>query len=263
MEATFKDEYHEIQSADSSVERRRGEIVRCLLAGEPVDGPLPRMLGYEIPAHSHLGIVARGPGVEVAMSRVKTRRGFGALVIFAGDGEAWGWIVDRETDSIADLKSLLLQGDEPGVSAGVGGPYPALDGFRRAHQEAREALRRALRRRDEVVYYADGPLLAAVLRNEPLRRWLKDLVAPLTDAQCRALRVYIDKACNVSSAAAEIEVHRHTFDARMAAAEKRIGRDPRKCLAEISVTLDLAEWETNATTQDIAKMSNSDGQIVH
>lgn len=236
----------EVQRMDGSVERGREETVRRLLAGEQLDGQQLAALGYKVHSRSHLAVVAVGVGVEEAMHRLKARYGHSVLVISSDGEEVWGWLADHGTTATGDLKRILLQGESPGVSAGVGGPHLGFAGFRRAHREAQEVLPLTLPWPSAVAYYSDHPLLAAVLRDGPLRRTLKDLIAPLSGTHRRILRAYIDARCNASSAASAIRVDRHTVTRSVNDTEERTKRRIETCLAEFDIALRLAEFEQAA-----------------
>ena len=236
----------EISPADGTTRHRREQIVRRLLVTQNIDDHSLAVLQYSIHSRSHIGIVATGADAEAALGRLTARYGHNSLVTAAGNGEISAWIADQGTDAAADLERLLSQANHPAISAGVAGPHSGLDGFRRAHEEAREALVLAHRGSNAVAHYNDNPLLAAILHNEPLRRWLKDLIAPLEAAHRQDLRAYIDARCNASSAASAMRIHRHTVKRHVDDAEERLKRRLEICLAEIHVALRLAEFEEAA-----------------
>ncbi|MHB1537716.1 MAG: CdaR family protein [Solirubrobacteraceae bacterium] len=245
--AAIEAEYErEFQRAEGSVELMHHDTVRRLLAGRLVGENDLAALGYQIHSRSHIAIAARGAGAEAALRRLKVGCGHRALVVLAGEDEAAGWLTDQSNLTSTGLKRLLLQGENPDVSAGVGGLYPGLDGFRRSHEEAREGLRLALADSNAVVHYAEAPLLAAAIADEPLRRWLKDLIAPLDAVHRRTLRAYIAARCNASSAASAMAVDRRTVTRHVIDAEERTERRVETCLAEFYIALCLDEYERAA-----------------
>ena len=115
-----------------------------------------------------------------------------------------------------------------------------------SHQQASAAFPVAMRSPKSITRYADVSLIASMLQDEVLVRSLDDLfLAPLTEERDggavlrETLRAYFTAERNVSSAAAMLDVTRHTVTNRLHAAEERLGRPLATCATEVEVALRL------------------------
>jgi hypothetical protein len=227
-------------------EHRRTEIVRRLLAKEPVEFAELAELDYELDTSWHLGVIATGTGVHAALLRLKADLRSELLPAQCADGTVWAWFGASQRLKIADIERMLTPNGTTGEILAIGGSGWGLDGWRRTHREARGAQLRALRRPERVVRYAESPLLVAALENETLATWLREFLAPIRarpDSKdlLKTLRAYIDAECSRSSAAPVAKVRRQTVGNRLHLAAKLLDRPLSTCLAELDVALQLAD----------------------
>ncbi len=222
------------------------EIVRRLLAKEPVELAELAELDYELDTSWHLGVIATGTDIHGALQHVKTDLSCDFLPAQCDDGTVWAWFGTSRRLTSADIERILPSTETTGEILAIGGPGWGLDGWRQTHREARGARLRALRSPGRVVRYAESPLLAAALENNTLATWLGEFLAPIRarpDGKdlLHTLRAYIDAECSRSSAAPVVKVRRQTVGNRLRLAEKLLGRPLGTCLAELDVALRLAE----------------------
>ena len=96
----------------------------------------------------------------------------------------------------------------------LGEPRKGVSGWRLTHQEAQAALLVAMRRPEPLVRFTDHALFALVLQNELLMRSLMGIYLPsLGNPVAReTLRAYFSAGCNAATAAAKLEIDRHTVE---------------------------------------------------
>jgi hypothetical protein len=243
--ASFADEYRgEAARGDSSLELRRGELVRLMLDGAAVD---PGELAYDFDAW-HLGLVAAGPGAGLALRRGPSRVGVQWLCVLRDQDTAWAWIGGRRRVTATDLLQAL-PGEITHLSLAVGEPGRGIGGWRLTHRQAQAALWVALHRRGTLTRYADELLLIAALKDEVLAASLRDsYLSPLESRRdggglaYETLRAYFKCGCNAASAAAVLQVDRHTVERRLHRIEERLDRCVRDCRPELEVALRLEEF---------------------
>ena len=237
-------------------EWRRVELVRRLLSSDPVE---EADLDYELD-HWHLAVIAAGPdagGAIRELARAADRR---HLIAEPAEGVIWAWLGGRQRLSTDEL----LERARPIVPAefvvAVGEPAQGLEGWRLSHQQAAAAFPIAVHRGEGLpMRYANVALLAAVLQDELLVRSLRQIyLGPLScerdgGAVLReTLRAYFVAEHNVSSAAAELGVKRHTVTNRLRTVEERIGRTLSECAVDLSTALQLDQVAELANRQWMA-----------
>jgi hypothetical protein len=234
----------EAERAGRSLEQRRAELARRLLAGEPL---ATAELGYELDAW-HLGVIATGLGAREALRALAQGADRQLLLLSRGNETVWAWLGGRRSLSVADVERLMSAAEAPGVSLAIGEPGCGLDGWRLTHHQAQAALLVALRSQERVTRYGDVALVAAVLRDEVLARWLLDtFLSPLEGqrdggaALRETLRRYFAAGQNVSKAADELDVKRQTVEQRLKTVGQLLARTLPTCLAELEVALRLEE----------------------
>ncbi len=144
---------------------------------------------------------------------------------------------------MARVERILSTAKTAGVSLVLGEPRMGLSGWRLTHQEAQAALLVSLRRPEATIRFADHGLLALVLQSESLARSLMSIYLPsLGNSMAReTLRAYFSAGCNAATAAAKLEIDRHTVERRLRSIETKLGRQLRSCHAELEVVLRLEE----------------------
>jgi hypothetical protein len=246
--ASFADEYRgeaALLESESSLEMRRGELVRRMLDGAPAE---PEGLAYDFNCW-HLGIVAAGPGAGMALRRPPISAGFQWLCVVRDQETAWGWIGGVRRVSASELHGALLAAEIAHLSLAVGEPGRGIDGWRLTHRQAQAALWVALHRRGTLTRYADELLLIAALKDDVLAASLRNsYLAPLEGRRDGAglayetLRAYFNSGCNAVSAAASLHVDRHTVERRLHRIEERLDRCIHDCRPELEVALRLEEF---------------------
>jgi hypothetical protein len=231
--------------------RTPGELIRDLLGDGPVDeGAASCQLGYDVRGH-HLAL-ALAPltstgDVRRAMDALRTAAAAGAsLALPVGDGTWWLWFTWPAAPDPARLARIAAVALD-GVLAGVGRVGRGRAGFRRSHEQAREADRTArLSRhpRDGVVHYADLELVG-VLCTEPerARPFAADRLGALAgrDETCARLRetllAYLENGCSGTRTAQALHVHHKTVSYRLAQAEDLLGRPLTESVLELGAAL--------------------------
>lgn len=151
----------------------------------------------------------------------------GTLFFAAADGRIAVCVSDGDGDVVEVASSAFTV--KAGVSDAVG-----YDGLARAHDQAVQSLERAREGDDLIVSFdtisRQGVLafLARTDAREVARSTLEPLVA--ADARngselVRSLRIWLEHNGTFDSAARELGIHRHTLRARVADAERLLGRD--------------------------------------
>lgn len=238
----------ELARAGRSPERRRAECVRRLLEG----GSFERAeLDYELGGW-HLAVIATGAGARSAVESLAEGVDRRLLSVPEGEERVWAWFGGRERFASAELERLRCCAEDCGVVLALGEPGRGIAGWRLTHRQAQAALLVALRKRGQrgATRYSEVALLAFALSDETLAASLIELyLAPLDEQRDggvisrETLRAYFLAGRNASSAAAALNVARHTVENRLRAVEESLGRALHSCLAELEVALALERLE--------------------
>jgi hypothetical protein len=247
MAAVAAEYMNELEAMRRSPAQRIAERVQRLLAS---DAPLDAEgLDYEFDAW-HLGLVVTGRKVDAAARTLAAGLGRQSLVVGRGADGAWAWLGGREPLAVAEVERFLAAGVLGDVSLAVGEPRRGLAGWRLTHEEAQAAHQVMLRRERPLTRASEVLLLAAVLRDEPLAKSLRETyLTPLdehgdSDQVLReTLRAYFAAGFNAATAAAALSVDRHTVQRRLRKVEEALGRLLHSCHAEIEVALTLEELD--------------------
>jgi hypothetical protein len=243
----------ELELMRRSPARRIAERVQRLLEG---DAPLDAAgLDYELDAF-HVGLIVTGPRPDVAARTLAAGLNRQALVVPRGYDSAWAWLGGREKLGLEEIERYLAAGVLGEVSLAVGESRRGLEGWRLTHHEAQAARMVAMRQPKRLVGASEVVLLAAVLRDDLLARSLRETyLAPLDEhgdsgAVLRGtLRAYFAAGFNAATAAAALEVDRHTVQRRLRKVEEALGRLLHSCHAELAVALRLEELDEAAMRQ--------------
>jgi hypothetical protein len=246
------EEYNREAQRPGSSEERRREWVQRLLAGQLLD---TSELAYDFDAW-HLGIVASGPQAQDAVETLATALDSRLLRVSAGESTVWAWLGSRRGFDHQALADLDMPNRQAGLSLAFGEPGLELPGWRLTHRQAKATLPVALRHSEKFVRYADVPLLAAIIQDDLLVTSLHQLyLAPLQsdrdggELARKTLRAYFAAGRNVSSAAAQLGVRRHTVTKRLRAVEEQIGRPLDVCSTELDTTLRLEDLDQSLFSQ--------------
>jgi hypothetical protein len=237
----------ELEVMRRSPAQRVAERVKRLLAGDaPFDA---EGLEYEFEAW-HLGLVVTGARAEVAARTLAAGVGREPLVVKSSDASAWAWLGGRQPLDVSEVQRYLAAGVLGDVTLAVGEPRWGIDGWRLTHHEAKAAQQVMVRRSQPLIQASSVILLAAVLRDEPLARSLRETyLAPLDEhgdsglVLRETLRAYFAAGFNAATAAAALEIDRHTVQRHLRKVEEALGRLLPSCHAELEVALSLEELD--------------------
>jgi polyhydroxyalkanoate synthesis regulator phasin len=237
----------ELELMRRSPAQRVAERVQRLLAGDsPFDA---EGLDYELDAW-HLGFVVAGPRAGVAARTLAAGVTREPLVVMRGDDSAWVWLGGRQPLELSEVQRYFAAGVLGDVKLAAGEPRWGVDGWRLTHHEAQAAQQVMLRRSQPLTRASDVILLAAVLRDEKLAKSLRETyLAPLDElgdsgtVLRETLRAYFAAGFNAATAAAAIEIDRHTVQRHLRKVEEALGRLLPSCHAELEVALSLEELD--------------------
>jgi DNA-binding PucR family transcriptional regulator len=235
-------EYHcEVQRTARTLEQRRAERVRSLLAGEAGE---PTELDYAFEKHWHLGVIARGVRAHEFVRGLESRSAKRLLLVVQDKESLWAWVGSESRAAVANLGDSLYGAASKGVSVVLGEMSKDMRGFRLTHRQAQAALLIVLRGRSDVVRYRDHMLLAAVLQDATLARSLEEIyLVPLAShsdgglAWRKTLRAYFETQGNVAKTAAIFGVDRSTVNRRLREVEQQLGRKIHTCQDELDLAL--------------------------
>jgi hypothetical protein len=231
----------------------RGDTVRSILAGEPIDEELAvQRLGYELRRH-HVSLrlsssASEVRGLERAAREAAAALGPGEpLVIPSGVASLDVWCGSYEPPTTATLERY-----EPpdGVRVAFGGPGRDVAGFRRTHAEAMQAARVAALARDSamaVTSYQRVELVSLLAGDLPrARRFVAAQLGPLasTSESSERLRetvlAFLVAGGSGTRAAKQLYVHQNTVTYRVKRAEELMGRRVNHNPVELVCALTLA-----------------------
>jgi hypothetical protein len=251
--ASIATEYaDEVDRASRSPEQRRAERVQRLLAGAPAGSA---ELDYELNAW-HMGIIATGAKPAEALEGLVEGLRCSHLQVPGGDRSVWAWLGGQRRGAIVDIeRALAARKDMDGVALAVGEPAQGIEGWRMTHWQAQRALWVALRRPRPLTRYADVLLLAPAMRDDVLAKSLREIyLRPLAGQRDggtmsrETLRTYFASGRNAATAAAVLNVNRHTVERRLHKIEASLGRSLHTCQAELEVALRLETLGPGADT---------------
>jgi len=245
---TISEEYRrELQAQPASSEARRVEKVKRLLRGELLESS---DLGYSFDGY-HLGLVAAGSGADEILRDLAAELDRRLLVVRPDESTVWGWLGGREPLAVSDVFRHLEGREEPARrTLAIGDPSPHLAGWRLTHRQAAAAHRIGCETGEGRVGYASVALVATVLQDGLLTEWLRRRILPaLAEPSATAcsmqetVRAFLDSGQNLSSAAARLEISRHTVAKRLRTLEQRVGEPLQGITAELEIALRLLEFD--------------------
>lgn len=239
----------ERERIERSREECHAELVQRLLAGERPD---TSGLEYELDDAWHLGIIASGPRAKQVVRGLADDLRRQLLCLSTGESSVWAWIGGRQELEMARVERILSTAMTGEVSLVLGEPRRGLSGWRLTHQEAEAALLVAQHSPAPLMRFAEHALLALVLQNQSLVSSLLGVYLPSLGSPVarETLRAYFSAGCNAATAAAKLEIDRHTVERRLRAIETRLGRQLRSCHAELEVVLRLEELGLAAGSEE-------------
>jgi PucR C-terminal helix-turn-helix domain/GGDEF-like domain len=245
LAAVSKAYTEEAERRPQSAERRRAERIERLLDGELLD---TSELAYDFEAH-HLGLLASGSGAAEMLAGLAGSLGARLLTVSKEESTVWAWLGSRRRLDPEQIEGLLSRELPTGLSLTIGEPGEGIAGWRLTHRQARAALSVVSRDGGGLARYADVALPASMLGDDLLVASLRALyLAPLASERDdktlhETLRAYFAAECNVSSAAAILEVDRRTVTNRIRAVEECVGRSLDDCAMDIQMALRLDELD--------------------
>lgn len=253
----YMDELERIRR--SPAQRIAERVQRLLTSDSPVDAA---GLDYELDAW-HLGLVVTGSRPDVAARTLAAGLNRQSLVVAQGNDSAWAWLGGRERLAVIEVERYQAAGVLGDATLAVGEPRRGIEGWRLTHYEARAAQQVMLRRPQPLIQASDVVLLAAVLRDELLAKSLRETyLAPLDDhgdsglGLRETLRAYFDAGFNAATAAAALEVDRHTVQRRLRKVEEALDRLLHSCHAELEVALVLEDLDREVEKSRLGAVTN-------
>jgi hypothetical protein len=244
----------------STAAATRKEVVRAILADEPVDlTTAENALGYAL-GPTHLAFIfesdrpaSADPGElqRTALSLLELVHCRGRLIVPVGANTVWAWGTATSTSTPAQIGSYPAP---DAIRVGVGVPAPGVTGFVRSHQQAEHAIRLSRHgarggtghRADWLIDYATHGIAALMsldlaMAHDFVRRELAGLagVGPGNRDLRETLLAYLDEERSVNAVAKRLHVARNTVSYRVKKAEGLLGRTVAERQLELHVALRL------------------------
>jgi len=225
-------------------------VITRLLGGEPADLDASSVtLNYELRGH-HMAVVVCGldgsPDARGTLDALARAAGSSLLAEPAGPDLWWGWL-GWHGQPDADVIARICATDTRGALVGLGEPGVGRSGFRRSHEQARDAERTArlagppvpgvVRHRDVEVA---GLLCVDPDRAQRLVSARLGALATRDETCCRlreTLRVFLACGRNKTLTAEKLHVHHKTVAYRVTQAEAMLGRSVSHDALDIEVAL--------------------------
>src|SRR3954447_19239497 len=243
----------ELDRRQNQARAERDDVVRALLADEPVDiARAERVLGHRLTGRQ-IGFVCwiddRGVDLEGIARQVGRCLAAGhSLVVADGPVEVWGWVSITGAGR-PSLTGIVTESpsERENVHIAVGSPHPGATGFRTSHLEALHARRiveLSGRAAPSVTEFSDVALVDAISRDlDAARAFVAAQLGDLArnDAKERAERAtllaVLDAQGSLTTAARKLGIHKNTVLQRLRRAEERRGRSVTTEVAELHAAL--------------------------
>lgn len=168
------------------------------------------------------------------------------LTVSLDDGTRWAWFSTIKPPNRIEADTLAQL--DPEATFGMGEPGEGVEGFRRTHRQARQALEIALHARLPYAHYREVAL-EALSSTDParVRDFLDHELAPLergtpTRAPLReTMHAYFQSGQNAAQTARKLGVHERTIAYRLNLIEERLGTPINSRRAELEVALRLQQ----------------------
>ncbi|WP_067968518.1 PucR family transcriptional regulator [Mycolicibacter icosiumassiliensis] len=241
--------------------------VRELLAGGDVDmDAVTTALRYPLRRH-HLAVVLWYPepferADALSMERFVQKLGESvdatnnSLFVPVDRVTGWGWIPlsAKSAPTAAARLRVFVEKATDGPRVTAGNPLPDVEGFRRSHQQARDAwtvMSAAGTAGRRIPTAGDAGLAVAALIGRDVdaaTAYVGEVLGPLataTDSDERlreTLRVFLSTGSSYTAAAEELHLHPNSVKYRVQRAVERRGRPIAGDRLEVEVALLLCEW---------------------
>ncbi|MCD5422498.1 helix-turn-helix domain-containing protein [Rhodococcus pyridinivorans] len=247
ISAEYRDEAERLAREGSLA---RAAYVRGILGDDEFDVSTTDMrLGYDLTGDHRALVLARHPDATDSPPLDSTARALagaltstGPLVVRVDVDTIWCWISTRDSRPVPAAQAPVL--------AGLGRPSTGLDGFRRSHRQACEALRVARLAGSGAGTVVDfGQVeVTALCSSDPAqcRTFVADalgrLAADTDDARRlrETLHVFFECNSNFRAAAARLNVHHNTVRYRLDQAEALLGHPPGEDRLRLELALHLS-----------------------
>jgi GGDEF-like domain/PucR C-terminal helix-turn-helix domain len=246
LAAEYRDEAERLTREGSFA--RVAEVRRALTDGELDVDAMSRRLGYDLSGRHVAVVLSRRNHEDDAALEATARALAGAitsarpLVVRVDVDTTWCWVPVRELGELPAPHEAVL--------VGVGRPATGLEGFRRSHREACEALRVARiagRPGGTLTRYADVELAALCSADaDACRAFVAAELGPLgaDSEEARRLRAtleaFFEASSNFRSTAARLGLHHNTVRYRLGQAEKLLGHSAGERRLQLELALHLA-----------------------
>ncbi|UDM35875.1 helix-turn-helix domain-containing protein [Mycobacterium ulcerans] len=178
-----------------------------------------------------------------------------ALFVAADRITGWGWIPLRANDAgLTGRVRRFVAGHTDAPHVALGQALPGVEGFRRAHRQARNAHRVGVAvgaSAPAVMAVSDEGLSAAALMGADLPdagAWVRETLGPLStdsdnDAVLReTLRVFLREGGSYKAAAERLHLHYNSVKYRVARAVERRGRPIDDERLDVEMALLVCQW---------------------
>lgn len=245
----------ELRRRQNQARAERGEVVRALLAGEPINRAMAeRTLGHRLTG-LQVGFICWSHDRDVDLEKVARRVALllgspHPLVLIDGPEAVQGW-VSISSKAATDQPTITSSAVGSIAHVAVGSPHPGPAGFRRSHDEARRARRVAemsKRATASITRFADVALVDVISRDlEAARSFVADELGDLASNDPRkaderaALLAVLDAQGSLAGAASHLGVHRNTVLQRVRRAEHSRGRPVSERVAELHAALRVCD----------------------
>jgi sugar diacid utilization regulator len=243
IDAVSRSYKEELASSRCSRRELRVLQVEQLLAGDIVES---RDLGYEFNAW-HLALIIASEQPHAWHAAIVARFVGEVLTVERSDTLIWVWLGAPARHTPRSLATRLKGLEHLSGAVALGEMAPGHAGFRRSHEQAQSAHRVALHVPKPLTLFADEMLLSTAIAQQDLGAALEAVyLAPIRDLPegtelLETLRAYVASQRNISGAARQQGIHRHTVERHLRTIEGRIGRPICNCTAEIEIALRLDE----------------------
>jgi DNA-binding PucR family transcriptional regulator len=235
---------------------RRAEVIRALLAGEPLAGEeAGATLGYDLRTmHTALVLwaeddVREADALTALDEAVRALGGGPALTLAAGSRALWAWIPTDGRLGRPSSREAAGAALPPGVRVAAGRTARGVEGFRTSHEDA-QLVRRLMPVAGGAARLVsfDDVELACLMSSEPdaMRRFVAHELGDLALREPNAarlretVRVYLACGANAREAAERLSMHKNTVHYRLARTEELLGHRIAERRLELEVALMLA-----------------------
>lgn len=235
------EEYRFEAGTQQSSEQHFADRIKRLLAGEMLD---TSSIEYNLDGHHVAGIGVGNDAFQAAqvLARQLNRR----LLAVQCEERVWVWFGGNDSMKVSELVDLAAETLDPDISFTFGETASGLNGWRRSHLQAKAAMPVSEYLRSPGIRYGDVALVASILSNRLLSDSLMELfLSPLASERDGGqtardtLNAYFAADRNISSAAAQLGVKRHTVTRRLRAIEQLLGRSLTDCATELELALEI------------------------